>query len=269
MVWGNNHTLALTNQGEVFSWGMNNKGCLGFSQDSDLRTPKKIPLDSTGMKFNSIKDIAWGGFHNLALSEENRTFSWGNGDNGRLGHGTKRSEAIPKEIIMLKIIQPKYIYWGDSHSACISMKSRFYSWGKGSYGRLGHGFTDDVYDPKVVDEIFYKSINDAFLGVYHTFIITKELDLYAWGAWNFGKLGIRGKTSGNLILPTFVPKFSMNIVEISAAPSHTLALNSKGKIFSWGNGSHGKLGNKNWVSTETPTIMRFSEKFGNIVIKIK
>lgn len=146
--------------GLVFSWGINNKGCLGFPQSSDILTPTLIEKDSTGMLFNSIKDIACGGTHCIALSEENRTFSWGNGDNGRLGHGSKRSEAIPKEILALKSVQPKYIFCGDAHSACISFKGTIYTWGKGSYGRLGHGFTEDVYKPEQIEELVNKTIVD-------------------------------------------------------------------------------------------------------------
>ena len=67
------------------------------------------------------------------------------------------------------------------------------------------------------------------------------------------------------MLPTIVPKFTTNVIEISAGPYHTLALNSKGNIYSWGNGRQGKLGNKNCISMELPTKMQFSEKFGNVV----
>lgn len=140
-----------------------------------------ILCDSTGIKFDSIKDIACGGTHSMALSEENRTYSWGNGDNGRLGHGSKRSEAVPKEIISLKSVKPKNIYAGDAHSACIGNKNTLYTWGKGSYGRLGHGFTEDIYRPEQVEEISNVKIEDVFLGAYHTFALTDRGNLYAWG----------------------------------------------------------------------------------------
>ena len=98
----------MNNFGLVFSWGINNKGCLGFPQDKDVKTPQLIERDSSEILFDSIKDIACGGTHSMALSEEGRTYSWGNGDNGRLGHNSKRSEALPKEIIALKEVSLVY-----------------------------------------------------------------------------------------------------------------------------------------------------------------
>ena len=48
----------LNNAGLVFSWGINNKGCLGFPQENDYMTPRMIEKDSAGINFDSIKDIA-------------------------------------------------------------------------------------------------------------------------------------------------------------------------------------------------------------------
>jgi E3 ubiquitin-protein ligase HERC2 len=228
-----------------------------------------IKKDNTGMKFNSIRDIACGGTHSLAVAEENRTFSWGNGDNGRLGHGSKRSEAIPKEIMSLKSVQPKSIYCGDAHSACISSKNTIYTWGKGSYGRLGHGFTEDFFRPEVVEELINKYIEDAYLGAYHTFAITLDKEIFSWGGCQFGKLGVRGKNSGNLILPTLTTNLhNKKIVEMSAGPYHTLALNSEGKLYAWGNGLQGKLGIKSTISVDEPIKVHLKILFGDAVSQL-
>jgi len=39
---------------------------------------------------------------------------------------------------------------GGAHSACISSAGELYTWGKGRYGRLGHGDSDDQTRPKLV-----------------------------------------------------------------------------------------------------------------------
>ena len=39
---------------------------------------------------------------------------------------------------------------GGSHSGCIDEHGQLYTWGKGRYGRLGHGDSDDQYRPKQV-----------------------------------------------------------------------------------------------------------------------
>ena len=39
---------------------------------------------------------------------------------------------------------------GGAHSAAISAEGELYTWGKGRYGRLGHGDSDDQMKPKLV-----------------------------------------------------------------------------------------------------------------------
>ena len=39
---------------------------------------------------------------------------------------------------------------GGAHSACITSSGELYTWGKGRYGRLGHGDSEDQLRPKLV-----------------------------------------------------------------------------------------------------------------------
>ena len=210
--------------------------------------------DTYGVDFHSIKDIACGSNHSMALSEENRIYSWGNGEGGRLGHGTERSEAIPKEINLDHDAHPRCIFAGDVHSAFVCIKNQLYTWGKGTYGRLGLGFTNDALRPELVEEISHISVEDVSLGAYHTFAICNDNNVYAWGGLNYGKLGFRGKNNGNKLLPTPVPTlYNKNIIEISAGPYHTLCINEKGRLFAWGNDRQGKLGIESKGSKDIPT----------------
>lgn len=39
---------------------------------------------------------------------------------------------------------------GGAHSAAITAGGRLLTWGKGRYGRLGHGDSEDQFKPKMV-----------------------------------------------------------------------------------------------------------------------
>jgi len=39
---------------------------------------------------------------------------------------------------------------GGAHSACVTSAGELFTWGKGRYGRLGHGDSDDQSRPKLV-----------------------------------------------------------------------------------------------------------------------
>lgn len=43
---------------------------------------------------------------------------------------------------------------GGAHSAAITSHGELYTWGKGRYGRLGHGDSEDQLKPKLVCTFF-------------------------------------------------------------------------------------------------------------------
>lgn len=44
---------------------------------------------------------------------------------------------------------------GGAHSACITSAGELYTWGKGRYGRLGHGDSEDQPRPKQVSRVYF------------------------------------------------------------------------------------------------------------------
>ena len=77
------HTLACTNEGEVWSWGDGYKGKLGLGHQESKDTPTKI--DSAHFS-SAVTQVACGGIHSTAVTERGEVFTWGCGSDGRLGH---------------------------------------------------------------------------------------------------------------------------------------------------------------------------------------
>lgn len=94
-----------------------------------------------------------GGKHCLALSSEGEVFSWGEPDDGKLGHGNRLVCEKPKVIETLRGKTVVKISAGGAHSACITSSGELYTWGKGRYGRLGHGDSEDQLRPKLVEAL--------------------------------------------------------------------------------------------------------------------
>ena len=61
-----------------------------------------------------------GGKHCLALSVDGQVYSWGEGDEGKLGHNSKESCDRPKLIEAFKGNHIVSISCGGAHSAAIS-----------------------------------------------------------------------------------------------------------------------------------------------------
>lgn len=115
---GTTHSLALTNWGQVFSWGSNSIGQLGH--DSDLQTyttPRMVKTIAT----KTVIQIASGQFHSLALTNSGELFSWGANGYGQLGLGTTSEKVVtPTLVKSLAGIPIAFIACGGNHSFAVS-----------------------------------------------------------------------------------------------------------------------------------------------------
>jgi E3 ubiquitin-protein ligase HERC2 len=79
-----------------------------------------------------------------------QVFSWGEGEDGKLGQNNRLSLDKPRLIECLKSKRIRDIACGSSHSAAITSSGELYTWGLGEYGRLGHGDNVTQLKPKLV-----------------------------------------------------------------------------------------------------------------------
>ena len=86
----------------------------------------------------------------MALTVDGKVFSWGEGDDGKLGHFSRMNCDKPRLIETLRSKRVRDIACGSSHSACIISNGDLYTWGLGEYGRLGHGDNVSQLRPKQV-----------------------------------------------------------------------------------------------------------------------
>jgi len=89
------HSLALTADGAVWSWGYGAGGQLGHGDWQNQLLPKKVEAFA-GQR---VIAVSAGLSHNLALTADGAVFTWGAGEYGRLGHGDDVSrQLLPKKI---------------------------------------------------------------------------------------------------------------------------------------------------------------------------
>jgi alpha-tubulin suppressor-like RCC1 family protein len=99
---GHRHALALTYNGDVYSWG-EDPPYLGHGTLSSLETelddvlillPKRIDA-LRGMR---VRCIAAGKLHSCAVTDEGHVYTWGEGCTGALGHMGFEDEPLPKRV---------------------------------------------------------------------------------------------------------------------------------------------------------------------------
>ena len=89
------HSLALTADGAVWSWGAGGGGKLGHGDEQSQLLPKKIEA-FTGER---VVAVSAGLGHSFALSADGALLAWGKGEDGCLGHGEDLSDQLlPKKV---------------------------------------------------------------------------------------------------------------------------------------------------------------------------
>ncbi|KAE9072243.1 hypothetical protein PF010_g25563 [Phytophthora fragariae] len=107
---GEYHSLALSSDGRMFSWGCNKYGKLGRRTEGmlDMAQPRQLGGDWTGWSMDMksrigsgdrsvVRRIAAGKDHSLAINSDGAGFTWGRGDSGQLGHGCYMDVSEPKQ----------------------------------------------------------------------------------------------------------------------------------------------------------------------------
>uniref|UniRef100_A0A1B0C9V3 E3 ubiquitin-protein ligase herc2 n=2 Tax=Lutzomyia longipalpis TaxID=7200 RepID=A0A1B0C9V3_LUTLO len=183
----------------------------------------------------------WEGCHYLALNAEQQVYSWGSGEGGRLGHGDSQPRENPTRIAYFVDKSIVNIFCGTAYSAAIGINGELYTWGRGTYRRLGHDTSDDKLIPTIVNFLVGQRVKDMALGTgdAHTLCVTESGIVYAWGDGDYGKLGTG--FNGNCQAPTVVEGLT-KVSRVFSGAQFSVALTEDGFVYTWGNGNGGRLG---------------------------
>lgn len=221
---GYDFTAVLTKEGEVVTFGSNRRGCLGHGIVHDETIPRRIEI----LREERVTQIAAGLHHLLAVTEKGQLYTWGEGRNGKLGHGTWDSQPRPKRVDRLTEIgcHVVSVSGGIDISVALSACGEVFTWGWGCSGRLGHGGYGDSMFPQRVKGLDGVRIVQIGAGSKRTFAISDSGHMFTFG-W-------AAKQALELL--------SFSAVQASMGSGHTLVLTKNGSVLSYGVGERGQLG---------------------------
>lgn len=209
---------------------------------------------------NRVLSVDCGSSHSLALvrTEEGNTLvvSWGRGEDGQLGHGDPDEKVVPHAIYQLIQAKISDIYCGAEYSVAVSREDmKIYTWGWGDFGRLGHSNCNDVFLPSPIESLSGVKIQSVSCGDTHTLVITDGGKVMSFGRNQNGQLGIG--TIDDSYQPREVSSLNQEFVTaISCGAEHSICCTKEGKVFSWGWGRYGNIGDGETIDRHTPVLVK-------------
>lgn len=270
---GKSHTLAITKDKEVMSWGDNMFGQLGYKTSGTTSgTPKKIE----GLE--NIVSLSSSNNHTMALDADGNVYTWGSNYTGQIGDNSHQNRYSPFKVPGLPKI--KQISAGHKFSLALDTNGNLWGWGascetgnvakaKALLDSVGSTMTDldggyydnsssggTTYDPtqdclneNIIDiksvvprKLPATNIKEVSSGYGHALLLTNSGTVQAFGCNFYGQVGYpaRTKKEDGRWLTTIVglPK----IVSVTAGSRHSLAIDVDGNVWGWGANGAGQLG---------------------------
>lgn len=210
---GYHHSLALTDDGRIYTWGYGEVGQLGHGNSiKRVLTPKCIE----GLSDVKFIDISASEHHTLALTSDGKVYSWGLNRFNQLGYSTDDStyQSTPKVVPIQNIITS--ISAGTAHSLAVSSDGALYYWGR--YVLSGEIFNS----PKRLDlpEAFFIKVSTK---LNHCLALTNKGEIWAFGYNEHGQCGTSHFKPVNE--PTLIKGCNgLFFTDIVAGGNHSLAL---------------------------------------------
>jgi alpha-tubulin suppressor-like RCC1 family protein len=129
-------------------------------------------------------------------------------------------------------------------------EGNLWTWGSGSFGRLGNA---DITDRSTPVTTFAGGTNwkQVSSGGDHTVAIKTDGTLWTWGSGSNGRLG-NGVTTGSISTPVTTFTGGTNWKQVSGGNQHTAAIKTDGTLWTWGYNNSGRLGNADVTNRSTP-----------------
>ena len=272
-IWGGaSEFIVLGADGAVWTWGWNDYGVLGNGSAvtmSDVGPPvrqlfpQRVLGPGGASHLASIAAIAGGERHNVALDTDGFVWVWGWNFLGQLGTGAACPDRnasdcrSPTPVKVPGLTAVAAVSSRGYHTLALKIDGTVWAWGFNDAGQLGDGTNIDRRTPVQVHGLDgHGGVRTIVGGGKVNLALMADSTLLAWGQNSEGAVG-NGvfDTSGlGVTIPTAVSTTTgiADITQIAVGWNHVVALDSNGTVWTWGENTHGQIGDGTTTHRNAP-----------------
>jgi hypothetical protein len=181
---GCEHSLALTEGGDVYAWGWNKNGQIG--NESKFQS---IPFKVEGFNDEKVVQISCGCWCSIALTVNGCAFGWGFNNNSCLGFKVPKNIYVPQIIRVTDEheidVRMRKISCGKNHTLMLSNEGNIYAFGGNQWGQIGNGNEYNQWNPFKLNIHSKKFVDIALhINYYISIAIAEDGIYYIWGKYS-------------------------------------------------------------------------------------
>jgi alpha-tubulin suppressor-like RCC1 family protein len=242
---GYGNTIAVKDDGTLWTWGYNTNGELGINDRINRSSPVQVGSLTSWVYCAASNTVR-------AFKSDGTKWAWGSNQFGYHGDNTTASRSSPVQIGGTDWNYSKFTY-DSSNVGHIKSDGSLWIWGRGEAGQLGTntgtgGGTFYVASPNQVSGTW----TDISINASVAFGIKSNGTLWLWGKDSYGVSGLNSSTTQYRSSPVQLGT-GTNWAKISIQNGRTAhALKTDGTLWCWGFNNNGEIGNSSRVNISSP-----------------
>jgi alpha-tubulin suppressor-like RCC1 family protein len=238
--WG----AGIKTNGELWTWGKNNLGQLGFGDTTDRTSPVQVGL------LTNWSLIAACNYSCIAVKTDGTLWTWGENTAGQLGNGNTTNYSSPKQVGGAT----NWATPGGTTTAGFCVKTDGTLWSWGSAGGAGASRAANSSPVQVGSDVDWSRVKGSYDGQASVMALKTGGQLWGWGAGFNGRLGLGNTTDYSSAKQVGSGSTWIDAGGIGGFGSyHTVIVKSTGELFTTGWNLYGQLGVGDTTSRSTLT----------------
>jgi len=241
---GLRHTVAIKDDGTLWSWGVSLYTGLGIAAYTTMPIPTQVGTAT------SWAYVSAGNTHTVAIKDDGTLWTWGLNNRGQtgLGHDGFTAPFYTLEPTQIGTATNwAYVSAGESHTLAIRSDGTLWAWGNNVQRQLGTGsaIAQELQPVRVGSISTWQSV---YAGAFVSFGIRTDGSLWAWGSNNNSITG-RNVTNGTTNTPARIGTGN-DWSSVAAGEARALATRTDGSLWAWGTINH-----RGTVQAGTPRLI--------------